>query len=77
MDILLSDIEIREALKIAYDDGQLYGDDGKPLPEKAIRDAQHQRDVMVLEEPCTLHAGWIGEAKRKCPFCWKEFMEAK
>ena len=35
----LNDEEIRQLIKEANEQAQLYGDDGEPLPEKAIADA--------------------------------------
>ena len=40
---LLSDEQIRQALKDACDGAQLYGDDGLPIPEKQV--ALDQRDL--------------------------------
>jgi len=47
---LLSDEGIRKAIKQAMDEGQEYGDDGKPLPEKLVAKAQHAKDQKRIEQ---------------------------
>ena len=43
--IILSDEQIRQALAAAIKDGQLYGDDGRPLPEKAVAEAAYRETL--------------------------------
>lgn len=74
MDWMLSDGEVRDVIKFALIDAQLYGDDGQPLPEKAVAIAQHQRDVKWLKGPCP-HRDYGCTPRWKCPACWEEFRE--
>jgi hypothetical protein len=46
--LLLTDAEIRDALKLANDQAQEYGDDGKPLPEREVAKAQIKK---ILAHP--------------------------
>jgi len=39
-ELRLADREIRDAMRKAMEEGQLYGDDGDPLPEKGVAEAQ-------------------------------------
>ena len=76
MNWMLSDTKIREALKLALKDGQLYGDNGQPIPEKAIAIAQKQKIVEWLEGECPHNLALIpgGIIKRHmCPNCWAKF----
>ncbi len=50
MSRLLTDEEIRTALQDAMRKAQDYGDDGKPLPERAIAQAQRDADVRFWNE---------------------------
>jgi len=45
---LLSDEEIRKAIKEAMDMGQEYGDDGEPLPERCVAKAQRELCIKCL-----------------------------
>ena len=49
MSLILTDEEIRDARAVAYWAGQLYGDDGKPLPEKQVAKAQHAKILKELK----------------------------
>ena len=48
-DLLLTDEKIRATMVKTYKDGQLYGDDREPLPEKAIAQAQHDEILAELK----------------------------
>ena len=47
-DILMTDEEVRSAMSYALRDGQFYGDDGNPLPERqvALDEARKLMDVL-------------------------------
>ena len=48
--IILSDEQIRQALAAAIKDGQLYGDDGRPLPEKAVAEAAYRETLKMVRK---------------------------
>ena len=50
MNIRLTDQQIRDAIKRANSEAQKYGDDGKPLPEREIADAQLRKVVEWIEK---------------------------
>jgi len=57
---LLTDNEIRKAYKKAMDEGQLYGDDGRPLPEKGVAITQDLKTVSIIRAE---------QNKTICPEC--------
>ena len=44
----LTDDEIRDSMVRAMDEGQLYGDDGKPLPEKEVAKVQLDKAIQTF-----------------------------
>jgi len=66
--LLLTDGEIRRAMKKANDDAQLYGDDGNPLPEKEVAKAQLGKvlNLGICSDGLTVPER-VGLIKQLCP----------
>ena len=64
--LLLTEEEIRSALVKAHKEAQLYGDDGEPLPEKAVVQVQHDK---ILQE--------LKAAVKDCKYSKKQIWETE
>ncbi len=74
---ILTDEEIRQALKEANRKAQDYGDDNEPLPERAVAQAQLKKIHDWGKESCPHFNGVFSPErlnKHQCSLCWQSLI---